>query len=220
LGAYVENVEKIFHDEVRDKKRTGRGAFSMRGKGVKHGISGALKTPYYYMSQKEKKKLNGKVEVFKMYETIIPKEEFELKDEDTQKKMLTRWREIYSTKEIKQQMNIANSPFYALIKKLDVPVIPRENRKDKTKKKAEPKKNIAISPESLDKLEAQAPAVRPEDYPQAEPHRLFTKGLHLEFNGSYDCDSLNKLFTKLQLLIDGEENEYYINLSLTEKQKS
>jgi hypothetical protein len=45
---------------------------------------------------------------------------------------------------------------------------------------------------------------------------IITKGLHLEYNGNYDVDSLNRLFTKLQLLIDGEPNKYRISLSLSE----
>ena len=37
------------------------------------------------MSNKEKKKLNGEVKVTYMYDTIIPIDEFRLKDEETQK---------------------------------------------------------------------------------------------------------------------------------------
>jgi len=43
-------VERIFNDDVRDKRKAGSGSFHRRGKGVKHGMSGALKTPSFYMS--------------------------------------------------------------------------------------------------------------------------------------------------------------------------
>jgi hypothetical protein len=45
---------------------------------------------------------------------------------------------------------------------------------------------------------------------------IVTKGLHLEYNGNYDVESLNRLFTKLQLLVDGEPNKFRISLSLSE----
>ena len=62
-------IERLFNEDVRDKRKTGSGSFHKRGKGVKHGISGALRTPSYYMKPKEKKKLNGEVSVSFMYET-------------------------------------------------------------------------------------------------------------------------------------------------------
>ena len=45
---------------------------------------------------------------------------------------------------------------------------------------------------------------------------LLTKGLHLEYNGTYDVEALSKIFTKLQLIIDGDTNKYNISLSLSE----
>lgn len=48
---------------------------------------------------------------------------------------------------------------------------------------------------------------------------IITKGLHLEYNGTYDVEALNRLFTKLQLLVDGEPCKYNISLSLSEVQE-
>jgi transposase len=45
---------------------------------------------------------------------------------------------------------------------------------------------------------------------------LVTNGLHLEYNGSYQVEALSTLFTKLQLLLEGEPNKYRISLSLSE----
>ena len=42
-----------------------------------------------------------------MYETIIPLKEFKLKDEETQKKLLTRWREIYPNAKIIKEMGFS-----------------------------------------------------------------------------------------------------------------
>lgn len=186
----------------------------MRGKGVKHGLSGALKTPYHYMSAKEKKKLNGEVEVFNMYETIIPFKEFELKDEETQRNMLIRWREIYTNAKIREELGITNSPFYDLVKKLNLPKKLNSNA-GKTRKKREAKTKItALSPEMSSSEIKQE--VMPETKSEVVKAMIVSNGLHLEYNGSFDVDTLNKLFTKLQLLIDGESNKYHISLSLSE----
>jgi hypothetical protein len=85
---YHENVEKLFQQDIREKKRAASGAFHMRGKGVRNGFSGAIRTPYHFMSNKEKKQLNGEVRTYNMYETIIPKNEFDLKDRETQRNMM------------------------------------------------------------------------------------------------------------------------------------
>lgn len=50
----MNTYERMFQDEIREKKTIGRGVFSRRGKGVKHTIRG-IKTPYDYLSTKEKK---------------------------------------------------------------------------------------------------------------------------------------------------------------------
>jgi hypothetical protein len=47
--------------------------------------------------------------------------------------------------------------------------------------------------------------------------RILTQGLHLEYNGEFDAEQLSKIFTKLQLVTDGEENKFYLSISLTEK---
>jgi hypothetical protein len=50
-----------------------------------------------------------------------------------------------------------------------------------------------------------------------QPMRILTQGLHLEYNGEFDAEQLSKIFTKLQLVTDGEENKFYLSISLTEK---
>ena len=57
----AENIERIFQDDIRDKRKAGSGAFHMRGKGVRHGFNGALRTPSFFMKTKEKKKLTERL---------------------------------------------------------------------------------------------------------------------------------------------------------------
>jgi hypothetical protein len=206
---YFENIERIFNDDIRDKKRTGNGAFHMRGKGVKHGMNGALKTPYHYMKAKEKRQLNGEVKVFNMYETILTKEEFFLKDIETQKHMLARWREIYSNTIIKKEMGLHNAGFYNLVEKLGLPKKDRGGARDTKTRKSVVKTTVPMEQPLVEQTQhIEQPTIRPQ---------IISNGLHLEYNGEYTADQLSKILTKLQLLTEGEENKFLFSLSITER---
>lgn len=199
----------IFDLEVREKRnqaflnkaRTGSKGGSRSRKG--------LRTPFDTMSAKDKKKLNGEVKTV-MYETIIPYAELILKDEEMQKLMFTRWTEIYEVKEIKEQMKIGTKIYYELVKNFNVPRKKRGGNVRKTKAERE-KKHIAI-------VENKAAVAPPEEYekPKIKP-LIISRGLHLEYNGEYTADQLNKIFMKLQLLTEAEENKFSLSISLTER---
>lgn len=214
--AFYENVEKIFLEEIREKKKAGTGAFSKRGKGVKHGISGALKTPFFYMSNKEKKELNGEITVTNMYTTIIPYQELKLKDDETQKQLLIKWREVFDNEKIIAELGITKTAFWKLMQTLEIPRKHRGGNRTGTvkKKAAAPKTSVNLE---LELEEPKRPVVV-ETIQEPQVQKIITKGLYLEYNGDYNADDLNKLFTKLQLLIDGETNKYNISLSLSEKE--
>lgn len=204
--AYNENIERIFLDEIREKRKTGSGAFHRRGKGVKHNVNGALRTPYHFMKEKERKKLNGEVVVSFMYETILQKEEFLLKSTEVQKLMLTRWREIYSNERIKKEMGFSNKPFFDLVEKLDLPKKVRKGSKPR-----EMKKNKVVAATPVSEL-PNLPSVI------SEPKTiLITSGLHLQYNGTYNAEELNKIFTKLQLITDGEEKDFNLAIAISER---
>lgn len=206
-------IERLFNDDVREKRKAGSGSFHKRGKGVKHGISGALRTPSYYMSNKEKKKLNGEVKVTYMYETIIPLEEFKAQDVETQRNMLTSWRDHYTNEEIKRGLGTSNNPFYKLVEDLGLPKKPRGGSRTRGPRKS---KAIIISPQmSFPEVESE-PETKKEIETEIVKAMLVSKGLHLEYNGDYDVEALSKIFTKLQLIIDGDTNKYKISLSLSE----
>ena len=215
-----QDVERLFREDIRDKRKAGSGSFHKRGKGVKHGISGALKTPYHYMTTKEKKKLNGEVKVSFMYETVIPMREFKLKDEETQRAMLIRWRELFENKHIIKEMGIGNNTLYGLIEELNLPKKPRGGtRAGAGKRIAKQKalKAVSISPEK--EVEEIEKVEKKEIETEVIKTSLVTKGLHLEYNGEFDIEALNRLFTKLQLMIDGETCKYNISLYLSEVHK-
>ena len=211
----MNTYERMFHEDIQDKKRTGRGVFSRVGKGVKHTIRG-VKTPYDFLSNKERKKLNSEVREFNMYENILDREEFDKKDRDTQRAMLIKWRELYDNTEIMSQMGIrGNNSYHKIIKDLEIPPKPRGGAR------TGPRKRKATT--QTQRIE-QPQEVKPKEIPietvQQNPVKILINGLHLEYNGIYNSDQLSRIFTKLQLLTDGEDSDYYLTLTLTEEQKT
>ena len=217
----TENIERLFNEDIRDKRKAGSGVFSRRGKGVKHGISGALRTPYYYLKPKERKKLNGTVETSNMYSTILSWDEWNLKDKETQKNLMTKWREIYSNTKIMEELAVGrgkpfNSQSFAdIVNDLDCPKKIRGGSKPRKKSAAITAVKETKSPTLLEFAEV-ANQLEFEIPKQEVRQVLVTKGLHLEYNGEFDPEQLSKIFTKLQLLIEGEPNKFKISLSLSE----
>lgn len=214
----------IFDLEVREKKnqaylnkaRTGSKGGSRSRKG--------MNTPYDYMNKKERNNLNGEVEVFNMYTSILPIKEFELKDEETQKELLTKWRDIHDNIHIRTQMGLNNAYYYELVKKLGIPkkAVQYKPRKAKVKKEKSvaiesavaemfttnlPESDLTFAPETVTYAQiAPAPAVVVES----------SNGLNLQYNGEYTAEQLVKLFTKLQLITEGEENKFKLSINLVE----
>lgn len=201
----------IFDLEVKEKKRE---ASLNRSKTGSRGGSRSRKgmnTPYDYLTPKEKRKLNGEVSVFNMHETILSKTEFDLKDEAMQKTILTRWREIYDNKKIMKEMGMTNAQYYKMVKELGLTTNrggdTRKARINKTEK--EPKTLLQSALEfAQEPVKVQEPEIKPV---------LISRGMHFEYNGDYDADSISKILTKLQLLVDGEENKFSLAISLTER---
>lgn len=161
--------------------------------GRKHTKTGGIVTPFDLMKPHEKRKLIGKVETYNMYENIITKSEFENKSDAEKKSMLIVWRDKYTNAEIMQKLEIGGQgTFAALLKSLGVPNKSRGgNRKGTTNK-------IKTAPSA--------------PIPAAE----ILGGLNLEYNGVYTSEEINKIFTKLQLLTDGENNNFKLTIQLKE----
>ena len=151
---------------------------------------------------------------------LYHREEFFLKDLETQKDLLIKWREIFDNDKIKDEMGISNKTYFDLVNELQLPKKRRGGstnvQKGRLKKQAQKQTKVS---NNLQFELPQLDSIQPESTIPPETHiqKIITEGLYLEYNGDFDSDALNKLFTKLQLLIDGESNKFNISLSLTEK---
>ena len=228
----------LFETEVREKKSQ---AYNNRAKtGAKGGSRSrkGMSTPYDFMSTSEKKKLNGEVEIFNMNTTILPIEEFRLKDEQMQKTMLTAWRDIYDNLKIRKELGISNKAFYDLVAELKIP----KKTRIESKKRASRPKAVAVTPEvketKIKDLSAKTlkdfmevadqaeleflkesipvttlPAETKEDTGQTE---LITQGITFNYDQISDIDTLNRILTKCQLLMDGEPHKFRLQISMSE----
>lgn len=219
-----ENIERIFMDEVREKKRTGYGAFHKAGKGILSKSNKALRTPYFFMKSKERNKLNGAVETHNIFETILDWEEFSTRDRASQKMLLTKWRELYSNREIIKKLQVGRGKdfntqsFADLVNDLGCPAKKRTAPIKRTS--SGKKKSVAILPsapkQTLLELETEMENKAESRIIELVPAKKPQLGLSLEYHGEFDQEQLSKIFTKLQLLIDGETNKFRIDLTLTE----
>ncbi|MED3440312.1 hypothetical protein P4393_12675 [Bacillus subtilis] len=123
----MSHIERMFNEEVREKKRAGSGIFS-RVSTRRGGSNKALRTPYYYMSAKEKKDLNGEaVTIYNMRE-IIHYNDFLKKSRKDQIELMTYWRKVYTVTDITNGMGISKELFYRTIEQLGLKK--RKLRKD------------------------------------------------------------------------------------------
>jgi hypothetical protein len=209
-------AEKLFNQEVRDKKRTASGVHHKTGK---NGYTGKILFPSDIMSRKEKIKHRkaGKVMITNMYEELITLEEFEELEFQERKNRMAYWRTVYTNKEIMKAMGIHNNKYYKIVAELGLPKAPRIDRQAPRKAKAinvQETQEKAIAIESSP-IKTQAPEVKPEPIQE-----ILVNGIHLVFNGTYSPETIQKKLAKFELMLEDETDDFYIELKLVQKQKS
>lgn len=214
-------AEELFIEEVREKKRAANGVHSKTGK---RGFVGKMYFPFELASRKEKMAYTkaGKMEVYNMYEQIMGILEFKELDENEQRNRLQYWRLNHTQTEILKAMKISSYTFYNLVEGLGLPKRSIK-KKDPTATKKTRTASVAISTakkekpilnfemETLPKLEF---APLPEPTP-AEPEML--NGLNIRYKGTYGADEIKKMFAKLDLILDGEQSQFKIELKLSQE---
>jgi hypothetical protein len=212
MGQRYSEVESVFMDEIQSKKKE----FKDFRNATKHKRLGKKSVMFAsdFMSRKEKMKYQkaGEVLTTNMYDTILTIAEFNELEKHEKKNRLQYWRTQYSNKEIQQAMGIANSPFYKIVEELDLPKAPRTHKPrtgTSTKKKESPKETSVVA----------APPIVPEVKEEKQVvQEVIVNGLNVIFNGTYSAEKIEKQLTKFMLLLEGEEDEFYIEMKLMQKQ--
>lgn len=113
------DVERIFLEESRSKKRDGYGA--MKRKATRGSSRKALKFPSDFLTAKQKREMNGEIIVSSMYKDInkIPSWE-EIKEMDSEKatNILKTTKSLHSGTKLQAYWGIRPATHYALLEKL------------------------------------------------------------------------------------------------------
>ncbi|WP_151035702.1 hypothetical protein [Bacillus wiedmannii] len=124
------NIERLFNEEIRDKKRIGSNIFS-RVSTRKGGGNQALRTPSYFMKGSNKyKKLSGDVEVYNLND-VISYQEFQVKNKSQQRMFMEAWKARYKAKDIQDKMGISKNVYYKILEDLGLPADSGRGRKAK-----------------------------------------------------------------------------------------
>lgn len=147
-------------------------------------------------------KLHGEVRLSNMYDEIIHISKFTMETDQTQKAMLNHWRDTYSNKQITAGMEISPNTLTKHMERLGIP------KKQKTGgRRSKPLQNSLLT------FDTSSTPEKKDDSP------ISIDCFKLIYNGVYTSEEINKIMTKLQLLVDGEEVKFKMSISLEEVTK-
>lgn len=210
---FYSEAEKAFYEDVREKKKTASG---VHGKTGKKGYVGKMLFPTDIMSRKDKynHRKAGKVVTTNLYEKILTIDEFDELEDFEKRNRLQYWRNEYTTIEIKKGLGIGAARYYEIIEKLGLPKAPRGRQKARTAKV----KAIAIE-RGIEAAEATEAPKAVEAAPIKPIQEIMVNGIHLIYNGTFSPAHIQNQLLKFASILDGENDEFYIELKLVQKGK-
>jgi hypothetical protein len=211
-------AEKLFYDDVREKKKAATGVHYKTGS---RGYVGTMRFPSDIMSRKEKYNYRkaGKVMTTNIFDEILTIDEFNKLEKHEQKNRMAYWRNIKTNKEILKGMGINNTRYYEIVAELDLPKAPRtykNGRKGSAKGKTptDVQKQQERAPEAADAVPVAAAPVA------ATPvQEIMVDGLHLVFHGTKQPEEIQRQLKKFIALLEDETDDYYFEMKLMQKVK-
>lgn len=203
----INDAENLFLEEVRAKKKeTASWRSSQKHKRMGKG---SIRFASDFMNRKEKMEYRraSKVTTTNIFDEILSLEQFNDLETHEKKNRMQFWRSKYTIREIQSGMGIYQKQFYDIINELDLPK-DRSHSKPRTRKAS-----IAAAPQKQPIL---AVETKPVEMP-APVQQIIVNGMHLVFNGTYSPDELQRQLLKYAGLLDGESDEFYIELKLVQK---
>jgi hypothetical protein len=173
-------IEREFRYEIQEKKRTASGVHHKTGK---RGYTGTIYFPHNLLRGKEKREYTkpGKVRRFNMYTTMMELSELQRYDQDRQREIIEKWRELHKAKEIQEALGIDHNTYYDLLYDLEVLERPAS---------AKPKKHTGVK---RDKPNAQE-----KDIMKFQDLKLLPKEKQLEkldeYNEKYNLNSVAEIW--------------------------
>lgn len=186
----MDDVKKLFLEEVRDKKRTANGVYSKRGT---RGYVGKMNTPVDFLQGKAKRDYvkGGEVIVYSMYDELMPKEKFDQLNDEQKKECLVRWRDRYSTKQIMETLNLNSYHFYRLMDKFNIP------------------RQHGGGPLATKTSTSQTEAVKTN----------LSNGFNISLHGKYSAEKLIKRLLSISSILEGESSNFKVNITISEDEE-
>lgn len=198
------NIERMFLDEVRDKKRTASGVHSRTGK---RGYVGKMKFPSDFLKGKEKRDYlkASKVRVYNMYDEIISYKDFMLLDNEGRKKYLEGWTRLYTVNEIAEAWGITYKNTYNHFKRADINIVKKSPRGRNGGRR---KVNTAIVETT------QAPIIEQKIVEVVAPKH---NGFAISYNGEYTAEEVATKLEKIGIILSDEAGQRYkVEISIME----
>lgn len=200
-----------FLEDVREKKKAALGVHSKTGK---NGYTGKILFPTDFMSRKEKynHRKAGKIMTSNIFDQILTVNEFENLETYEKKNRLAYWRNKFSNKEIMGAMGISNKRYYDIVGELELPKAPRsEAQIRKPNRKAKAVAAIGAPQQPNFGLQSEL------ELEPSQVQEIMVNGLHLVYNGTYGSEQILKQLLKFGALLEGEENQFYVEIKMVEK---
>jgi hypothetical protein len=206
----LNDAENLFLEEIRNKKaETASWKSSQKFKRLGKGN---MRFASDFMNRKEKieHKRAGTVTTSNIYDEFLDLETFKALETHEQRNRLQYLRSKYTIKEIQDGMGIAHKKYYDLIDELGLPKT-RAHSKPRTRKGTTAPKRI-----EQPTIAMEAPPVM-----MAPPvQEIMVDGMHLIFNGTYTPEELQRQLLKYAGLLDGENDDFYIEMKMVQKKKA
>lgn len=128
LLRHIENIERIFNSDVREKRRAATGVHhraSRRGY-----IRGGVKTQSDFLTAKQKRELNGEIRVSNKYDNLenVPQlRDLDQRPREEAKMILTYVRNVHKQKDIAKHFGISTGTLPYWYEKFGLDMTPRTN---------------------------------------------------------------------------------------------
>lgn len=209
-------IERMFREEVRDKKITGYGIHSRKGK---RGYVGKMMFPTDFMSRKEKQQYRkaGKVVTTNLYDEITMNyNQWKVLKEEDQKKYMQEWRNRFTLPEISEKLGAGESTIWSKCKQLGI----TSGKRGYRKRTAVTKTTILDTgkQQTIDKQPVSSIAVKPIEVfePMVIPK---TNGMHLSLTGTYAAEEIVRKLTNFSVLLSEEKTKFDIKFFVQEVEK-
>lgn len=206
----LDEAEFLFEDEIRRLKRE-KASLHEATKHKRLGKSNVrFASDLMSRGEKIKHRRAGKILTTNLYDKILTFDEFKILETHEKRNMMAYWRNTYSNKEIQNAMKLGNAAYYRIVAELGLPKATRTNSGEKKERR----KVAAVKVVQQEATQLNLP----ETVVQAAPiQEIIVNGLHLVFNGTYQPEMIIKQLLKFGALLEGETDDYYIELKLVQK---